>query len=671
MKRVIRAFIAILIILSVSFPVEVYADSNTVDVTNLVRGDLVNHVCSDYLIVKYDSSKHWNECSLCGKKYNEASHSLVDAGWTGGSANICAVSNVHKYTCICGYSTSNTTGKKAHTFTGASISYGGYCRYQHCTSCNQNIVDHYCYDSNNKRINCENLKKCAICGHDYFANKDSCCHNSVMYAEKSISSSRIFMDSTHKSGTYNVMCFQCGRYLGTATFNVTNLNTSNGQLTATATFNPSGCTINKCVTQFGTSSSSSAAFSTITSASSSSDKKTISASTSWNAHCEGRLENLQLVWRCSCDDGLNNATLVTAKICSEYIPPTINTPTLTDVKTKNGWTTQKKITITGTENYCNTVNIQVLDDKNKVIASGSASVTPTNNGTSSSNSRTYTWSCQPPMEAGASGKTYTIKVTDGNDNVATKTFSVSKVDSVPPVSASPTASAKTWSKTKPLTAKASDTGSGTVSIGFNATRECGPSAQSGSNYTRDYILTGDVTGDNQAILYYLDDVGNTSSSYYTFSNLDNTAPTISSAAETAKGDGTIKFVTNDYCEAIGKNGSGQVADGAGNYGMYYGYSTTDDASKATWSELKQSTTYTTPELPDGDYYLFVKDYVGNVSESTKVTLHNTYTITYGFKGGKFSISYTPPYKYTVKNGAKVEDDIERKGYNFAGWQKVE
>lgn len=40
----------------------------TVDLTGLATGSEVSHICSNYLVTKYDSTNHWKECSVCGKK---------------------------------------------------------------------------------------------------------------------------------------------------------------------------------------------------------------------------------------------------------------------------------------------------------------------------------------------------------------------------------------------------------------------------------------------------------------------------------------------------------------------------------------------------------------------------------------------------------------------------
>ena len=100
--------------------------------------------------------------------------------------------------------------------------------------------------------------------------------------------------------------------------------------------------------------------------------------------------------------------------------------------------------------------------------------------------------------------------------------------------------------------------------------------------------------------------------------------------------------------------------------MYYGYSTTNKSADAVWSDLLTAKTYTTPKLADGTYYLFVKDYVGNISAAKSVVISNTYPITYDGNGatGGATESQTKFKGESInlrKNGFTKGDDV------FSGW----
>jgi len=92
------------------------SDITTIDATGVLPGDVDNHVCSEYYISEYDETNHWNRCKICDKEYDKVAHSLKDNGWSEGSASNCNESNVHKFSCDCGYSISNTTGRSEHSW---------------------------------------------------------------------------------------------------------------------------------------------------------------------------------------------------------------------------------------------------------------------------------------------------------------------------------------------------------------------------------------------------------------------------------------------------------------------------------------------------------------------------------------------------------------------------
>ena len=66
---------------------------------------------------KYDSSVHWEECIICDKKINIASHTFSES-WTMGDS--CAYSNKLVHACSCGYSynTENTNHFLYRTLSG-------------------------------------------------------------------------------------------------------------------------------------------------------------------------------------------------------------------------------------------------------------------------------------------------------------------------------------------------------------------------------------------------------------------------------------------------------------------------------------------------------------------------------------------------------------------------
>lgn len=139
----------------------------TVDVTSLEDNGNLEH---EHIIkTNYDATKHWDECIICGQKSNEMIHKYTDS-WTMGSANNCSEKNIHKFVCECGYTYSNTTGRKGHGSMN-NVYLSSKCRYyQECVICYSQINRHDCYLSNGTKISCKNLGICKICGFNYNKN---------------------------------------------------------------------------------------------------------------------------------------------------------------------------------------------------------------------------------------------------------------------------------------------------------------------------------------------------------------------------------------------------------------------------------------------------------------------------------------------------------------------
>lgn len=199
---------------------------------------------------------------------------------------------------------------------------------------------------------------------------------------------------------------------------------------------------------------------------------------------------------------------------------------------------------------------------------------------------------------------------------------VSNIDSKgPSVSVTNLNNINIWSKTKSYNVTAQDaTAKFEIGLGLE-------DMQAGTKDTvRKYTFTGDVSltatrkGKSFAI-WGRDTAGNVSFETLDLLSkqvryLDNTAPTLTVKAEDyglTTGKAHITITADDYCSTIREQGSGGTADGAGKYGYYYGYSRTNDVNKATWTSLQTSNKYIYDFTDSGNYYFWVKDYVGNIS----------------------------------------------------------
>lgn len=208
----------------------------------------------------------------------------------------------------------------------------------------------------------------------------------------------------------------------------------------------------------------------------------------------------------------------------------------------DNWDKSKEIVIKGTENYCNTLKVEIFDDENKLIYSGSTNV----------NNNNYSISCIPELEASDKSRNFIARITDTCENMTEKEFTISKIDGVAP---NPTSSSEImgeWKKEKEFTFTATDRGIGNISIAFNSQEEYGITIKNEENYSRTYKFIGDVYSPIQAAVYYKDELGNTSTQIVTINKLDNTAPHIT---DVRIHNNILNIISNDNHPTLGQ-GSG-------------------------------------------------------------------------------------------------------------------
>ena len=550
------------------------AATTTIDLTGLSSGTETSHDCSKYLTTKYDASQHWQECTVCGKIYgNKTSHTLYDGGWTAGSENYCGNDNVHSFICNCGYSYFNTNGRKEHNYV-YTISKNGRREYYSCTSCNDiyGIVD--CYD-NDGILGCNNPGTCLRCGQTV-----GTCHWAV-YEE-------------------NTQNFYCNQYVvnGVKNKNTEVLATLNSQ---TITYNNSVATVTSVVTLYygfpqgvATLCFTPYVRNISTTYSQKGNIVTITQQIGFNSHYESLNLTSFILYLDSEGTYIEKYLFLGADVTA----PSIGTISQTDVSSSNSWSTAKKITVNGTENYCNSIKLTMTDDTGNTYLKDVS--VPVNNGS-------WSYNFIPDIEADANGKVFTITATDTLGNSSQKTFTVYKTDKKMPIMTSATETTQNWSKTKNFTFTATDTGAGNVQIAFNNTNDYALATQSGSSYSRDYTFTGDVYGNVTAAVYFKDAVGNETTKFIKVYNLDNTKPTITdTSVSVGKGTASITVTANDINTKLNASGSGVSG---------YGISTTE----------KEPTNWQTSNIltvtKNGTYYIYAKDAVGNISTPYTITVN--------------------------------------------------
>ena len=311
----------------------------------------------------------------------------------------------------------------------------------------------------------------------------------------------------------------------------------------------------------------------------------------------------------------------------EKTKPTINSMQATDINiTNDDWITSKKINISGTENYCNLVNLVVKDEFGNIAYQGKKAVS----------SKKYNFEFIPKIEANEIEKTYNVIVTDANGNATTQNLVVKKVDSKEPsfetnnnenINYDTTKNIITdisdWSTSKNFDLYFKDDGIGKVSIGINNYDDIVLSNydENVNAYKRNYTFVGDAYEPVNCVVYAKDGLGNLKTTTLVLNKIDNTKPTIenikkqfdivevlSTSSEeennntkqnpTIASYAKITINANDINERLGLEGSGVTQ-----YGIK-----SSNSSDIVW--------YDTNEIEineNGTYYIYVKDLVGNIS----------------------------------------------------------
>lgn len=586
-----KSCILISVFILMIIKINVHAEVTKVDVTGLATGDETSHDCSKYLETKYNGTKHWEQCSIsnCNRTFNIDTHSYYDY-WTLGDS--CNPNNKHVFTCSCGYSyqTSNIRnhGNYKHV-------YDGNIHKLSCGNCGVAVSDtEYHKNSSGQTIGCTTgiSGTCAICGVT-----SSLTHTGD-----------ISYNTVNNKISGNGGCRGCGYQIWNTSVSSATVtyNGNNFTITAKAVYNS-----NVTIKSIGTPYFAGSATGTITNSNYTiySNYIVYTISGYFNS---GNEANLPISFGTNASmNGANVSGNMYIYLYPEKTAPTINTPTQTNVSTSSdGWATNKQLTFTGTENYCGSVKLTLKDSSGNVYL---------NNVSVNVNNKSWSYSCTPNIEADANGKTFTLTATDTLGNSSSKSFTVYKTDKKSPLMTSGTTTTTEWSKTKAYKVIGTDGGSGKLAIAFNNTNRYATANVSGSTYSRDYVLTGDVYGNVTAAIYLKDGVGNTTTKFITVYNLDNTKPKITNISNsTGVGYANTTITAHDenaVLKAKGKNYIGSGVDG---------YAVTKTEKQPVLSEFQSASTIKI--LESGTYYFWVKDSVGNISTPQKKTVNVKYKL---------------------------------------------
>ncbi len=592
----------------------------------------------------YDENKHWKECTICGEKCDEISHSYIRT-WALGYES-CYYTNSYTDVCSCGYS---RNGTKACVWNGSS--YIGWSDRNHdkkCSVCNYCIRHQYnwnnklyeytgaedCYTSSGVRLDCTHQGQCNKCKTMRYTNEH-----------------RI-----NQTANNELKCIVCGGKYGEITNRV--ITTDNAQVSPTYTIETTinlmnGATYNSLAGVMGN-----------TEAFDIKEQKLVNkiSSTQFIISTRVRIKNtIKYPENCICCVYINlGGRTMYIWINDATILPDLVKPVITNITMENEkqelteWSRTKPIIISGTENYCDIVTVKIEDEDGNIIFNGNGSIINNN----------FSVTCIPEIECDTNGKKFIATVTDSCRNSTTQEFKIAKLDNIPPKPVSGTEITGDWAKSKNFTFKATDGGIGNIQIAFNDIEELDEATLNEKNeYIREYKFTGDVYKQKKLSVLYKDGLGNMSIQKITIDKIDNTAPNITSGKFH---NNILTLTSNDEHETLGE-GSGVVK---------YRYLASEEklenpeVTKSNSIEVKLN-----EEIKIKDIYkikciyVVAEDYVGNISEVYEFKapeLKLTATANLNTANGKGEIildwsSYDTTDKYFV---------IYRKEENEAEWQKI-
>ena len=541
-----------------------------IDLTGLATGEDAehNHIYED----KYDTENHWQQCMICNNMINQQAHNKQMTDWAlGTSFPHCRGGNYAiEYCTECGYSRrvtephpslSNQFRKKD----------GAYTHYEVCTVCDTE-ENHDCIKSDGSQIDCNNLGKCTVCGYNYAVPE----HNYFV-----------------KSNTQEIYCGNCNKVVGTCKYTITRTNTNT--ITVQCDYETyDGYSLGTTNNNYGYLKDDKLLLGTtgIDITVSGNSKKTTAI---YTIHLKSDYKGAMTFRADVIIIGDNTTRLTRGAGFSLYydnISPIITNIQETNNTEVSGWTTNKTITITGTEEFSDGVYITMEDSQGqKIIEDAYAPV----------ENKQYSYSFSAVLEADENGQDYKVTVKDIAGNTATSTKRIYKTDSQAPTLLSPTQYNEEWSRIKSIRFEAQDVGVGSVEIAFNNISDYAKAEQEDKIYSREYTFTGDIYEDVAGALYLKDGLGNVTTQKIIIGKMDNTSPTITNVQTEKTETGTKVIIeANDINEKLGKEGSGIA-----------GYSISTSRELPTDRNYGSSNEIEIEKA--GTYYIYVKDNTGNIS----------------------------------------------------------
>lgn len=594
-KKSIRNMIAFLLLTAQLFSQNMIithaAETDTytekIDLTGLSTGELSH---SHVLESKYDSTAHWEQCTICNQKFNYRKHN-IKTYYTRGEAT-CHLTNKLVTYCAdeCGYKVTTPTNIE-HTLNGEIIPTAlFYEHYNYCTVCKTWMNVEHCVDENGDELYCENAegKTCAICGYTF---------NKIIH---------------FSSGG---KCSRCGK---TTTTNIKNTTTYENYSTYSYINTKVTGTLANVDAENVTSFSSIVDVvsgllpCTYTLTNSNYNSQTGDFEVEYQVKVPNQDYDGEVSISIYIEYNFNNEKYQ-SRVYEQQLSTENKAPKVTNTKilTEDGgiinaaaWTKEAYIDISGTEEGSNYVYVSVYaEDDTPIFTDVTIPVNADD-----------TWTLNKKLsnvEAPESGSQIKIEVKDSHGNTTTANKTIYKIDNKAPeliTNLSEIDLLQSWGKNKTINLYFKDNGCQNIKTSINSRDNMTPCKKTSNGYQKTYIFTGDLYEENNIAIYYEDECGNYSYSVLPINKLDNTSPTITAT----------RLDTEDYVSKailhIDANDEFNNVEGSGNiqYRLTpYNDVDTTDTEMGLW----QNRNYFTINS-NGHYIVEVKDEVGNITPTT-------------------------------------------------------
>lgn len=467
----------------------------------MAKADTVEH--THIWATTYDSTNHWEYCTVCGEKRNVTAHTFTDH-WAYGYES-CNVNNPDTKTCSCGYSYEY---HKPHEIDYSKLATRSKSLRLHsygCKNCGLTTAINETCTHNGKPITCQNYGACDVCG--------------LVYTQ----------DDAHNVTTSTGTCAVCGKRIYTVvSSNFTySSDYKKGQFEFKVipgenveisdiywySFYANGVFTDADVTNSGIGRYNTGKGYTLDS-----DGKT--RIYRWNFS----FTKYNSAWYYLCmstkmgDASYHNEGMAGFTICPDREAPIISEIKQTDQASSNGWATIKQLNISGTENATKYVTLSISDKTTGKKLVDAAKLVVSNN--------SWSYECTPPLEGDVNGRTYICKVTDDNDNTSTKEFAIYKTDGTAPQVESPLSYTNWTNKAKAITLTVSDYGSGNPQASLEDQTHYQACTKVGDKYQITYNFSDDIIGTKNYDLYLKDALGNARKMTLTVGNIDKNTYTV-------------------------------------------------------------------------------------------------------------------------------------------------